>query len=444
MPGRAYERQGQPQMVKTSFFVQAGALAALALGLFAGCAPANNASNTPSEPTNAGSGAAGGGTTAARPSVTAPPIEVSGDVIKIGLVYSKNGSLRPWGEDSLKGVQMAVDKVNAAGGIDGKKIELRSEDSASTADAGKTAAEKLASEGVVGMLGEVASGISKTMADVTFSKGIPQVMIGATKTDLTTIGNNLFRVCYTDDFQGPVMAKFAHDELGLRKIAIFTDQAQPYSTGLSASFRKKFTELGGEIVDEQFYKTGDTNFAGLISNVKQKSPDGLFLSGYFSEVGPLARQIREAGMTTQKLLGGDGWDSSELLTSGGEGILGGFFCNHYNNMEDRPEVKAFLDEWKKKYNGTTPATTMGALAYDAANLMFDAITRASAEAKAANKPLNTAMIIAALENTENFQGVSGAITLKGAAGNPEKRALVVEVTREGQKFAKAYEPSELK
>lgn len=221
-------------------------------------------------------------------------------------------------------------------------------------------------------------------------------------------------------------------------MALMTDKKQPYSTGLSASFRDTFTKLGGKIVDEQFYESGQTQFTAQLTQLKAKNPDGIFCSGYFNEVGPIARQTREAGMTNDavKLLGGDGWDSSQILETGGEAIIGGYFCNHYNGQEKRPEVQDFLSKWKEKYpSNPVPATTMGALAYDAAMLMCDALKRA--------KTPDSQGLRDAIADTENFKGVTGTITLKGNNGNPPKRAIVVELTKDGQRFAKAYEPSEV-
>ncbi|MEZ0326305.1 MAG: ABC transporter substrate-binding protein, partial [Fimbriimonas sp.] len=353
------------------------------------------------------------------------------------LVASENGELRPWGIDSIRGAELAVEEFNKAGGANGKMVELHKGDSASKPEQGKSATDKLIAEGSVAILGEVASGITAQMASSCTEKGIPIVAIGATRTDITEKGsNNVFRVCYTDDFQGPVMAYFAYNDLGLRKVALMTDKKQPYSTGLSESFKKTFLALGGEIVDEQTYEGGQTQFTGQITNLKAKNPDGVFASGYFNEVGPIARQMFEAGMKGVKLLGGDGWDSSEILVSGGEGILGGYFCNHYNNEEDRPEVKEFLAKWKAKYpDNPVPATTMGALAYDAAMLVCQALKD--------SKAMDSKALRDAIDNTVGFKGVSGEITLKGNEGDPPKRALVVKLTPKGQSFAKAYEPKDI-
>lgn len=397
---------------------------------------AGTTGTTGSNSTAGGETAGSGGTTGSGRKDPAKDGSDIGEPIKIGLVASQNGDLKPWGDDCVKGANMAVDEINAAGGINGKKVLLLTEDSNSDPVAGKNAASKLVTDGCVGILGEVASGITQQMANVAFDAGLPIVAVGATRTDISDIGSNFFRVCYTDDFQGPVMAKFAYDYLSLRNVAIMTDNKQPYSVGLSDSFRKAFEGYGGKIVDEQKYQSKETQFSSYISNMKSKSPDGVFLSGYFTEVGPIVSQMRAAGLN-MPVLGGDGWDSAQLQTSGGQAIVGGFFCNHYNNEEKRPEVQKFLADWKAKYSGV-PGTTMGALGYDAAKLLCDAIKRTMDKGGKKSKDIS-----AALEDTSDFAGVSGKVTLKGMKGNPAKRALVVKVTANGTTFEKAYEPEEL-
>ncbi len=411
------------------------ALATVAVAGLIGCG--SGGSDTSAGTTTGGTDKpADGGNAKKRPEMTAAGNTAKGDEILIGLVASQNGDLRPWGVDCIAGAQLAVDEFNKANGIPGKKVVLRIGDSASKPEQGKSAAEKLIGDGVLAIVGEVASGITAQMAEPAFEKGIPDVAVGATKTTLTDIGNNVFRVCYTDAFQGPVMANFAYNELKLRNVALMTDKKQPYSVGLSESFKATFEKLGGKIVDEQFYESPQTQFAAQLTNVKAKNPDGLFMSGYFPETGPMAKQAKEAGLNV-KMMGGDGWDSSEILNTGGEAILGQFFCNHYNNLEDRPEVKDFLSKWKAAYpKNPVPATTMGALGYDAVALVCDALKR--------SKSLDSKALRDAIDDTENFKGVSGNITLKGNGGNPPKRAIVVKLTPQGQAFAKAYEPGDIK
>jgi branched-chain amino acid transport system substrate-binding protein len=275
------------------------------------------------------------------------------------------------------------------------------------------------------------------MAKAGFEKGIPVVAIGATKDEVTDEGANVFRVCYIDSFQGPVMAEFAYNDLGLRNVALMTDKKLPYSTGLSDNFRKHFEKLGGKVIAEEFYESKQTSFTGQLTNLKAKNPDGLFLSGYFPEVGPICKQAVDAGLTNVKFMGGDGWDSLEILNSGGQAIVGGYFCNHYNSKDTRPQVQDFLSKYGAKHGGKMPGTTMAALGYDAAAVVLDSLKRASAATSSA--------LMQAIEETENFAGVSGDITLKGMGGNPPKRALVVEVRPlpDGFVFRKAYEPKDI-
>lgn len=406
-------------------FVSSLAAIALAAGLV-GCKSPTASSG--------GSDGSGGSTSTARAMPTVDGPSAQGDVIKIGLIASLNGASKPWGEDCKSGAQLAVDLVNQAGGINGKKLELLIEDSNSQPADGRNATQKIVSEGVICVLGEVASGITRPMTEVTYAAGVPQVAIGATAVDITQKYGNVFRVCYNDDFQGPVMAKFAFDELKVKNVAVMTDNKLPYSQGLSASFKAAFEKLGGKIVSEEFYEQGNAQFTGQITNLKAKNPDGIFLSGYFNEVGPIAKQLRQNDVNVP-LFGGDGWDSSELINSGGEAIVGGFFCNHYTSTEDRPEVKDFLAKWKAKYGGQ-PGTTMGALTFDAANLVIEALKKC--------KELTAKELIAQIDQIENFNGVTGTITLRGQNGDPLKSALVVKVTRTGFDYAKSFSPEELK
>lgn len=437
--GRAFPEEHE--MINLKWTTLGGAAAAAAfVGLIAGCTPDSGSASTGGEKKTEAPKTDTPKTDAPavalnRPDSKGAGVKVDGDTIKIGLVASLTGSEKAWGEDSQAGVQLVEDEINKAGGIKGKKVKFIVGDTQGSPEVGKSAAEKLASDGVVAIVGEVASGVTAQVLAVAHEKGLPVIAIGSTRTDLSKQSNCFFRVCYIDDFQGPTMAKFAYSGLGLKKVALMTDQKLPYSTGLSKSFSEAFKKLGGEIVGEQIYSKGDLQFSGQVTQLKSLNPDGVFCSGYFPEVGPIAKAIRGAGMTNVKLLGGDGWDSPKLIENGGDAIIGGYFCNHYSNFDSRKEVQDFLAKWKAKSGGSLPGTTMAALGYDAAMLACDALKRAD--------ELSSAGMIKALDNTENFPGVSGTITLKGNHGDPIKDALIVEVTKEGFKAAKTYKPSEV-
>jgi branched-chain amino acid transport system substrate-binding protein len=370
--------------------------------------------------------------------------KLTGEPIKIGVVASVSGDTKPWGDDQMEGAKLAVEEFNNAGGLNGRPVTIIDGDAGSKPEAAKAAAEKVLAENVVAMVGEVSSGNTINIAKscISAKTPVPLVAVGATRTDLTETGANIYRVCYTDDFQGPVMAQFAFEKLNLKKVAVMTDNNLPYSQGLSKSFIKKFTELGGTIVKEAFYESGGKQapeYSSQLTELKALNPEGMFCSGYFPEVGPMANQAAKIGLNV-KFLGGDGWDSDKLLEGGGDAIIGSFFCNHYNNFDTREQVKSFLDKWKAGHSGKLPATTMGALGFDAMAVTLDALKRA--------KTVSAADIALALADTVDFKGVSGDITLKGTGGNPPKRAIIVEVTKkdaEGnwQKFAVDYTPEQL-
>lgn len=400
---------------KIRFIMLIGVLAA---ALIVGCKPKDESSGTgnTSGTTGETNDLYGG-----RPLPTATGNPESGDTIRIGLIASLNGEQQPWGVDSERGVRLAIEQFNEAGGKDGKKIELFVEDTGSKPEGGKSATEKLVGQDrVVAVLGEVASGITLPAAQVCQEAGVPLISIGATRVDVTQTGAAIFRACFTDNFQGAAMAKYAYDDLGLRKVAVLTDRKLPYSTGLSDVFKAAFKSFGGEIVTEEFYEAGQTDFKAQLTNVKAKNPDGLFCSGYFTEVGPIARQRLIVGLDVP-MIGGDGWDSIKLLDSGGEGIIGGYFSNHYHNSEQRQEVQDFVAAFQKRW-GQPPATAMGALGYDAALVLIEAIKNA--------KSLDSRGIMESIAQTKDVKGVSGNISM-GKDGNAQKPALVLKVERDG-------------
>ena len=420
------------------------ALAAIIGGALVGCGDsAASGSNTPGG-TSAPAGGSEAPTTSARKAPSAEGFKVEGDTIKIAVVTSISGDNKPWGTDQLDGCKLAVDEFNKAGGLNGKKVEIVEGDTASKPDQAKLAAEKVLGQGVIGIVGEVSSGNTIQIAKSAFDKGVPVVAVGATKTDLTDEGSHVFRVCYTDAFQGPAMAHFAFEKLNKKKVAILTDNALPYSQGLSDSFRAEFKKLAGDdsIVADEKYESGSkqgTDYQGVLTNIAKANPEALFLSGYFTEVGPIAKQARAAGIKAV-FLGGDGWDSDTILAGAGDAILGGFFANHYNNLDPSPEVQGFLGRWKAVHGGNEPSTTMGALGYDAMAVTLDALKR--------SKSLDSKSLMAALEDTSDYKGVSGSITLKGMNGNPPKKLIVVEVVAKTgnnwQKYATSYTPDQIK
>lgn len=314
---------------------------------------------------------------------------------------SMTGSESTFGVSTHKGVMMAVEEANKAGGIKGKQIRVISYDDQGKADEAVTAVTKLITQDKVQLLlGEVASSRSIAAGAVAQQYKIPMVSPSSTNPKVTQIGEYIFRVCFIDPFQGSVMAKFAINNLKLKKAGIFRDIRSDYSVGLANFFAEEYKKLGGEIVADVAYSSGDMDFKSQLTSIKAKKPDLLFVPGYYTEVGLIARQARELGYKGT-FLGGDGWDSEKLTEIAGEAILGGYFSNHYSHEDKNPVVQNFVAQYKAKY-GEIP-NGLAAMGYDAALVSIDAAKRAA--------DLSPKAVRDALAQTTNFQGVTGIITI---------------------------------
>lgn len=292
-----------------------------------------------------------------------------------------------------KGVKLAIEELNAAGGILGRQLELKTENDQSKVGEPKLAIKKLInSDHAVAILGEVASSASMEMAPVAQDAQIPMVSPASTDERVTQKGDYIFRACFTNGFQGTIMSKFAREK-GWKKVAVLTETTSDYSVSLAEAFKKDFAQRGGTIVAERTYATKNTDFSGALAAIKAENPDAIFVPGYYAEVALIARQARQAGISAT-LLGGDGWRSNALIEVGGPAIEGGCFCDHL-------VTDAFKSKFKAKY-GEEP-DSMAALGYDAAELLADAIKRAGTT--------DGAKVRDALAQIKNFPGASGTITL---------------------------------
>src|SRR6266481_5832320 len=342
--------------------------------------------------------------------------------IKVGEVGSMTGTEATFGTSSHNGIQLATDEVNAAGGIKGKKIQVLALDDQGKPEEAATAATRLiSSEHVTALLGEVASTRSLFMAPKAQASKTPMVSPSSTNEKVTAVGDYIFRACFIDPFQGYVMAKFATDTLKLNKAAILRDVRNDYSVGLAKVFNDNFTKMGGQIVESQSYSSGDVDFKAQLTNIKGAAPQALYVPGYYTDVGLIARQARELGITVP-LLGGDGWDSEKLYEIGGEAIVGSYFSNHYSPDDPSPRIQEFVGKYKKAYGGQLP-DSLAAQAYDAAGMLVDAMKRA--------KDLTGPSIRDALAATKNYAGVTGNITLDQNR-NPLKPAVVLKVGKGGK------------
>jgi len=323
-----------------------------------------------------------------------------GDKVRIGVFMSTTGSTANFGISSVNGIKMAADEINAAGGINGKQVELLVQDDRSDASEAATIVTKFVTQDQVNaVIGEVASSRSIAAAPIAQNAKIPMLTPSSTNPEVTKKGDFIFRSCFIDPYQGAAIAQFAAKTLGAKTAAIMVDRKNDYSTGLEKVITETFTKLGGKMVATQSYQEGDQDFNAQLTSLKGSNPEVIFVPGYYNDVGLIAKQARDKGITVP-LIGGDGWDSEQLYKIGGTALNGSFFTNHYSPFDTDPKVVKFVNDYKKRYNSTPDA--LAATAYDAANIMMDAIKR--------SKSLSGSDIRDALAATNAFPGVTGTVT----------------------------------
>jgi branched-chain amino acid transport system substrate-binding protein len=331
-----------------------------------------------------------------------------GNEILVGEYASINGQNATFGRSSHNGTQLAIDEINAGGGVLGKQIKLMSEDDNSKQEEATSAVQKLINhDKVVALLGEVASSRSRAGGQIAQQAKIPMISPASTNEEVTRIGDYIFRICFIDPFQGEAMANFAMKTLHAKRAAILLDTKQDYSLGLANSFRETIRKNGGDIVSEQAYSSGDKDFRAALTSIRASNPEVIFIPGYYSEVSLIVRQARELGITCP-LIGGDGWDSSELTKGAEKEFNGTYFSNHFSTEDPDSAVQNFIKKYKAKYQIDPDA--MSALGYDAANILADAMKRAGST--------DSKKLRDAIAATKDFSGVTGSITI-----NAERNAL---------------------
>src|SRR5580700_12011573 len=353
----------------------------------------------------------------------------SQDTIKIGEFGSRTGDNASFGISQDEGVQMAVEEINNSGGILGKKIELTVEDNQTKQGQTTTIVRKLISQDhVVALIGEVASSKTLEAAPVAQENKIPLIATAATNPKVTQVGDYIFRVCFIDDFQAVVIARFVLEKLHKTKVAFMTDVKQDYSVGLTQFAKDYFQKNGGQIVKEQSYSSGDKDFRAQLTDIKSANPDVIIITGYYPEVSLIVREARQLGIKAA-FAGGDGWDGASLIPVGGKAIEGAYFSNHFSTEDKSPLVQDFVKKYKQKYNAVPDA--FAALGYDAAKLLADAITRAGST--------DSDKLREAIQSTQNFPGVSGKITI-GQDRNAQKSAVIITIKDGAYKYAETIEP----
>lgn len=338
------------------------------------------------------------------------------DTIKIGEYASLTGKEATFGISSHQGTLLAIEEINAAGGVLGKKLELITEDTQSKAGEPATVVNKLiARDRVVAVLGEVASSRSLEAAPICQQNRIPMVSPSSTNPKVTEVGDYIFRVCFIDPFQGTVMADFAWHTLKARRVAIFTDVKSDYSKGLAKFFKERFLANGGQVVAELDYNGGDKDFKAQLTAIKAANPDGVFIPGYYTDVALICVQAKQLGLNVP-LFGGDGWESEKLIEIGKDAVEGHYFSTHYHPDVASPKSREFVERFRRRWGRTPDA--LAACGYDSALVLADAIRRAGST--------EGPMIRDALAATRDFQGVTGIITINENR-DARKSAVILQI-----------------
>ncbi|MBJ6760633.1 ABC transporter substrate-binding protein [Myxococcaceae bacterium JPH2] len=376
-------------------------LATLALGMSA-CEKKSSSSNA--APAQAGSPS---------PQAATP---APADTLRIGVLASLTGGEATYGISARNGIMLALQEANAAGGVHGKKLDARIYDTqGKPEEAAQSATRLLTQDQVVLILGDVGSSATLAVAEKAQSAGVPVITPSATNPSVTQKGDFIFRVCFIDPFQGWVMAKFAREHLKLNTVAVLRDNKNAYSLGLADTFVRTFTELGGKVVADESYSKGDTDFRAQLTAIKKMKPEGLYIPGYYSDAGIIARQVRELGLTVP-MMGGDGWGSDKLFELGGSAVDGSYFSSHYSPDNPDARTQKFITDYKAAYGSVPDA--IAALGYDAARVAVESLKKAS--------PPSGATLRDTIATTHDFPGVTGTLSMD-ANRNPVKPAVILKV-----------------
>lgn len=357
-------------------------------------------------------------------------VALAQETIKIGEYSSLSGKEASFGQSSHHGIVLAVEEINAAGGVLGEKIELITEDNQTKPGESATVVNKLISrDKVVALIGEVASGRSLEAAPIAQRSRIPMIAPAATNPKVTETGNYIFRVCFIDPFQGTAMAKFAEDTLKVKKVAIASSVSSAYSVGLARFFRETFTAGGGTITAEQKFSEGDKDFRAQLTAIRASGAEAVFVPAYYTEAALLIRQARDLGMT-MPFFGGDGWEAPQLLEIGGAAMNGTYYSTHFSAENKEPVVADFVARYKARWDGEVPGA-FSALGYDSVYVLVDAIKRAGTT--------DGPKLRDAIAQTKGFAGVTGITTIN-AQRDATKPAAIIAVRDGKLEFLKTVAP----
>lgn len=338
-----------------------------------------------------------------------------GDTIKVGVLAPLTGSASVYGNTSTNGVKMAVDEINKAGGVLGKQIELMIEDEKAEVQDAVNGYNKLLSQGMVFLIGDVTSKPSDAVAKIAAKDGTPMLTPTGTAASITLNGTNIFRACFLDPYQGQIMAAFASEDLGAKTAAVMYDSSNDYSQGIAESFKAAAAEKGITIVAEEAYGTDDKDFKTQLTNINAKAPDVLMLPDYYENMALITTQARQVGFKGV-MLGADGWDGVlDALGANSAAVDGCYFSSHYFIGDTNEKVAGFVNGYKELYS--SDPTAFSALGYDAAYIMKAAIEKAG--------EIDSAKLVEAM-NATDYTGVTGHMTYD-TNGDPIKSVAILKL-----------------
>lgn len=360
----------------------------------------------------------------------------SAEEIKIGINYELTGEVASYGQSNVDGIMMAFDEINEAGGVGGKKIvAVQIDNKSDPAEATSVATRLMTQDKVVAELGPATSGDFMATIPVAMQNKVPIISASATADEGVTVNDKgkvneyVFRLCFNDSFQGVTMANFAFNNLESKKAVIIKDNSSDYGKGLAENFKETFEDLGGQVISEEGYVQKDKDFNAILTKIKGKDFDVIFIPGYYQEAGLIIKQARDLGIDVP-IIGADGFDSPVLTELAGASALNDvYYSNHYSSLDQDPLVQEFIAEFKEKY-GTEP-NAFNALGYDLGKYIADAIKRAGSQEPEAIKD--------ALKETKGFQGITGTFDMD-ENHNPVKSAVVIGLKNGEQATSVKVEP----
>ena len=382
---------------------------AMAVAMFAGCAKTTSGSGSGST-TSGGSTASG--------------------TIKVGLLAPLTGNVAQYGIAVANGVRLYAKEINAAGGLNGKKVELVEYDEEGDAAKAVTGYNHLVDSGVVGIVGDVTTGPTVAVVAESQADNMPMITASATAASVTynkdtkAVYKNMFRSCFIDPFQGEKMAAFCYEKLSAKTAAILYNNGSDYSSGCADSFAAKAKALGLIVVATESYANGAVDFQGQLTNIASKKPDVLFVPDYYDTIALVAQQAKDAGVSA-KMIGVDGWDTVLKAVTNPALIEGAYYCSGYSTQDPTQAVQTFLKAYKAEYNAEP--NMFAAQGYDAAKILFTAIGKADAAGSLKNDA-----IIANMKATD-MNCVTGHVTYN-QYNNPEKTAVIINITKGEAKY----------